>query len=84
MSIDLELLKNYYSNQPGAEKPPSVRYWCQDESRFDLRTIPGRKITATGVKPVGLGQWQFLGILLIWVSGTQEWRKLFLLILSHG
>ena len=64
MSIDLELLKNYYSNQTGAEKPASVRYWCQDESRFDLRTIPGRKITATGVKPVGLGQWQSEGYYL--------------------
>ena len=64
MSIDLELLNNYYSNQPGAEKPASVRYWCQDESRFDLRTIPGRKITATGVKPVGLGQWQSEGYYL--------------------
>ena len=63
MSVDLELLKNY-SNQPGAEKPASVRYWCQDESRFDLRTIPGRKITATGVKPVGLGQWQSEGYYL--------------------
>ena len=64
MSVDLELLKNYYSNQPGAEKPASVRYWCQDESRFDLRTIPGRKITATGVKPVGLVQWQSEGYYL--------------------
>lgn len=64
MSIDLELLKNYYSNQPGGEKPASVRYWCQDESRFDLRTIPGRKITATGVKPVGLVQWQSEGYYL--------------------
>ncbi len=64
MSVDLELLKNYYSNQPGAEKPASVRYWCQDESRFDLRTITGRKITATGVKPVGLGQWQSEGYYL--------------------
>jgi hypothetical protein len=60
----LELLKSYYSNQPGAEKPTSVRYWCQDESRFDLRTIPGRKITATGVKPVGLVQWQSEGYYL--------------------
>ena len=64
MSIDLELLKSYYSNQHGAEKPASVRYWCQDESRFDLRTIPGRKITATGVKPVGLGQWKSEGYYL--------------------
>ena len=64
MSVDLELLKNYYSNKLGAEKPASVRYWCQDESRFDLRTIPGRKITATGVKPVGKVQWQSEGYYL--------------------
>ena len=64
MSIDLELLKSYYSNQPGAEKFASVRYWCQDESRFDLRTIPGRKITATGVKPVGKVQWESEGYYL--------------------
>ena len=57
MSIDLELLKSYYSKQLWADDYKSVRYWCQDESRFDLHTIPGRKITATGVKPVGLVQW---------------------------
>ena len=57
MSIDLELLKSYYSSELSADKYKSVRDWCQDESRFDLHTIPGRKITATGVKPVGLVQW---------------------------
>lgn len=64
MSIDLELLKSYYSNQLAAEKPKSVRYWCQDESRFDRHTIPGRKITATGVKPVGKVQWESEGYYL--------------------
>lgn len=35
-----------------------VRYLCQDETRLGLKTIPGRLITAYGVKPVGLTQWQ--------------------------
>lgn len=41
-----------------------MRYWCQDESRFDLHTIPGRKITAVGVKPVGKVQWESEGYYL--------------------
>ena len=31
---------------------------CQDETRLGLKTITGRVITAMGVKPVGLSQWQ--------------------------
>ncbi len=31
---------------------------CQDETRLGLKTISGRLITACGVKPVGLTQWQ--------------------------
>jgi len=31
---------------------------CQDETRLGLKTIAGRLITATGVKPLGLSQWQ--------------------------
>lgn len=31
---------------------------CQDETRLGLKTIAGRLITASGVKPVGLSQWQ--------------------------
>lgn len=64
MSIDLELLKSYYSSQLAAEKYKSVRYWCQDESRFDLHTIPGRKITSSGVKPIGRVQWESVGYYL--------------------
>ena len=41
------------SAQPGL----TVRYWCQDETRLGLKTIQRRKITALGVKPVGV-QWQ--------------------------
>lgn len=29
------------------------RYLCQDETRLGLKTIAGRLITATGVKPIG-------------------------------
>lgn len=35
-----------------------LRYLCQDETRLGLKTITGRLITAKGVKPVGLNQWQ--------------------------
>lgn len=35
-----------------------LRYLCQDETRLGLKTIAGRLITAKGVKPVGLSQWQ--------------------------
>lgn len=31
---------------------------CQDETRLGLKTISGRLITAKGVKPLGLNQWQ--------------------------
>jgi len=64
LSSDLELLKSYYSSQRSTENPKSVRYWCQDESRCDLHTIPGRKITARGVKPVGKVQWESEGYYL--------------------
>jgi ABC-type multidrug transport system fused ATPase/permease subunit len=31
---------------------------CQDETRLGLKTIAGRLITALGIKPIGLSQWQ--------------------------
>ncbi len=36
-----------------------MRFFCGDETRIGLKTITGRKITAKGVKPVGLHQWKF-------------------------
>ncbi len=36
-----------------------IRYWCQDESRFGLKTMAGRKITLKGVKPIGIEDWKF-------------------------
>ena len=35
-----------------------VRYFCQDESRFGLKSLLGRRITLRGVKPVMPVQWQ--------------------------
>ena len=37
----------------------AVRFFCQDESRFGLKTLTGRRITARGVKPVGQVRWTF-------------------------
>lgn len=34
-----------------------VRYWCSDESRWGLKTLTGRVLTLTGVKPVMPMQW---------------------------
>ena len=36
-----------------------IRYWCLDESRFGLKTLPRRRITLSGTKPVGPMQWRF-------------------------
>jgi len=35
-----------------------IRFWCQDESRFGLKTQPGRFITNKGIKPIGIKQWK--------------------------
>jgi hypothetical protein len=35
-----------------------VRYWCEDESRFGLKTLTGRLITLRGVKPHGWMRWR--------------------------
>ncbi len=40
------------------EKIRWVRYWCQDESRFGLKTIQRRCLTLKGVKPRKKVQWQ--------------------------
>ncbi len=44
-----------YLINPGQER--TIRYWCEDESRFGLKTVTGRKLTLKGVKPVGQVQW---------------------------
>ena len=35
----------------------SLRYLCENETRLGLQTIPGRRITFKGVKPIGMAQW---------------------------
>jgi transposase len=42
--------------QPSAERP--VRLFCQDESRFGLLPIQRRRLTLTGVKPLGTVQYR--------------------------
>ena len=43
--------------QPAAERP--VRIFCQDERRFGLLPSQRRRITLTGVKPLGTVQYRF-------------------------
>jgi transposase len=54
----INLAFTLWSWREGEFRPPmKVRYWCQDEARLGLKTITGRQITLTGVKPVGKVQW---------------------------
>ena len=39
------------------EKVKKIRYFCQDETRLGLKTIPGKRITIKGIKPLGCTQW---------------------------
>jgi hypothetical protein len=40
-------------------KYKKVIFWCSDETRLGLHTIRRRKLTLSGVKPVGKHQWKF-------------------------
>ncbi len=55
---DLEILKNY-TIERFKDQYRSMRYWCEDETRLGLKTIPRRRITLKGVKPIGAVQWEF-------------------------
>lgn len=46
-----------------------IRYFAQDESRFGVKTLCGRLITACGVKPIGQWQWLFKAF---WLYGAVE------------
>jgi transposase len=52
----LKMLKELVFQVHGEKK---IRYWCQDESRFGLKTIERRKITLFGIKPEGVCQNRF-------------------------
>lgn len=51
------------------QDPRPIRYFAQDESRFGLKTMTGRLITACGVKPIGQWQWLFKAF---WLYGAVE------------
>jgi transposase len=47
--------------------PPTtlpIKVWWQDESRFGLHTIARRRLTLTGIKPMGLRQHRFQALYL--------------------
>ena len=46
-----------------------MRYFVQDESRFGLKTLIGRLLTACGIKPIGEWQWLFKAF---WLYGAVE------------
>lgn len=78
LSSDLELLKQYTAGLvPSLSR---IRYFCQDESRFGLKTLVGRLITALGTKPLAPWQWQLHCILAIWSRRTVKWRAFLLAI----
>ena len=49
------------------ERP--IRYFCSDESRWGLKTLTGRVITLTGIKPVIEVQWPRQAF---WLYGAVE------------
>ena len=59
---------NHYAQQVLQNKRP-IRYFAQDESRFGLKTLIGRLITACGIKPIGQWQWLFKAF---WLYGAVE------------
>ena len=63
-----------------AEK--GLKYWCQDETRIGLKTIERKKITALGVKPIGLVQWNFKAYYLYGAVARQTGEN-FRLEFSH-
>ena len=59
---------SHYVRQVRQDTRP-IRYFAQDESRFGLKTLLGRLITACGVKPIGAWQWLFKAF---WLYGAVE------------
>ena len=46
-----------------------LRYGVEDESRFGLKPLYRRRITASGVAPIALQQWRFEWV---WLYGLVE------------
>lgn len=53
---------------PDTNQQP-VRVWASDESRFGLHTVHRQRITARGVKPIGVHQHEFKNT---WAFGAVE------------
>ena len=72
---------NQYARQVLQDERP-LRYFAADESRFGLKTLIGRLITACGIKPIGQWQWLFKAF---WLYGAVEpaTGAAFFLQLSH-
>lgn len=60
-------MSQYHRQVLQDERP--IRYFAQDESRFGLKTLLGRLISACGVKPIGQWQWLFKAF---WLYGAVE------------
>ena len=60
-------MRVYARQVRGDERP--IRYFAQDESRFGLKTLMGRLISACGTKPIGPWQWIFKAY---WLYGAVE------------
>jgi len=54
-----------------------LRYWCQDETRFGLKTIQRRRLTLKGIKPIGRMQWQYKTFYLYGVIEPQSGESFF-------
>ena len=65
--MDLELLKQYAQHK--LPQFSRIRYFSEDESRFGLKTLGGRLISACGIKPLGQWQWKFQ---TFWLYGAVE------------
>lgn len=81
MAANLWLIKWYYLRSLG-DAFKKIRYWCQDETRLGLKTIPRRKLTAYGVKPIGKVQWEFKAFYLYGVVEPKT-GEFFLYEFSH-
>ncbi len=44
---------------PQLNKYKKVTFWCSDETRLGRPTIRRRKLTLSGVMPIGKHQWKF-------------------------
>jgi len=61
-----------------------LRYWCQDETRFGLKTIQRRRLTLKGIKPIGRMQWQYKTFYLYGVVEPQSGESFFERVLPSG